>query len=145
MSQKIKTFKGLSIQRMLESITADIVENTSLLERIYRCNELPPEADNAIACLIRSMKKTNETVCEYIEQLSHSQTESREVKSFDIADNIFDVVVTAKKLEALAQTYSESYFTDKDNDNPACYMAATMLDYANKVCDELKNIQSKIN
>ncbi|HFX6705313.1 TPA: hypothetical protein ACIFGI_003260, partial [Salmonella enterica subsp. enterica serovar Napoli] len=112
MSQKIKTFKGLSIQRMLESITADIVENTSLLERIYRCNELPPEADNAIACLIRSMKKTNETVCEYIEQLSHSQTESREVKSFDIADNIFDVVVTAKKLEALAQTYSESYFTD---------------------------------
>ena len=34
---------------ILESIAADIVENTSLLEVIYRINELPPEADNAIA------------------------------------------------------------------------------------------------
>lgn len=55
---------------MLESIAADIVENTSLLEVIYRINELPPEADHAIACLIRSMQKMNETACGYIEQLS---------------------------------------------------------------------------
>ncbi|MDM3007525.1 hypothetical protein OGV82_07960 [Citrobacter sp. CK191] len=55
---------------MLESIAADIVENTSLLEVIYRINELPPEADHEIACLIRSMQKTNETACGYIEQLS---------------------------------------------------------------------------
>ncbi len=54
----------------LESVAADICENTSLLEVIYRINELPPEADHAIACLIRSMQKTNETAYEYIEQLS---------------------------------------------------------------------------
>ncbi|EBW8074701.1 hypothetical protein AUB33_09540 [Salmonella enterica subsp. enterica serovar Hadar] len=51
---------------ILESIAADIVENTSLLEVIYRINELPPEADNAIACLIRSMQKTLDGVNEYV-------------------------------------------------------------------------------
>lgn len=55
---------------ILESVAADIVENTSLLEVIYRINELPPEADNAIACLIRSMLKTSQTAYEYVEQLS---------------------------------------------------------------------------
>jgi hypothetical protein len=55
---------------MLESVAADMYENTSLLEVIYRINELPPEADYAIACLIRSMQKTNETAYKYIEQLS---------------------------------------------------------------------------
>ncbi|EMD6814801.1 hypothetical protein VRT12_003343 [Citrobacter koseri] len=55
---------------MIESVAADICESTSLLEIIYRNYELPPEADNAIACLIRSMQKTNETAYGYIEQLS---------------------------------------------------------------------------
>lgn len=55
---------------MLEIIAAGICESTSLLGVIYRINELPPEADCAIACLIRSMQKTNETAYGYIEQLS---------------------------------------------------------------------------
>ncbi|CAH6600464.1 MAG: hypothetical protein E6805_21380 [Citrobacter freundii] len=54
---------------ILENVAADIVENTSLLEVIYRINELPPEADNAIACLIRSMQKSLEGVNEYIAML----------------------------------------------------------------------------
>lgn len=54
---------------MLESVAAYIVENTSLLEIIYRNYEFPPEADNAIACLIRSMQKTLDGVNEYISQL----------------------------------------------------------------------------
>ena len=54
---------------ILESVAADITENTSLLEVIYRINELPPEADNAIACLIRSMQKTFDGVNEYITML----------------------------------------------------------------------------
>lgn len=54
---------------ILQSVAADIVENTSLLEVIYRINELPPEADNAIACLIRSMQKTLDGVNEYVSML----------------------------------------------------------------------------
>ncbi|WP_431623811.1 hypothetical protein [Citrobacter freundii] len=55
---------------ILESIAADIVENTSLLEVIYRNYELQPEADNAIACLIRSMQKTLDGVNEYVTMLT---------------------------------------------------------------------------
>lgn len=58
---------------ILESIAADIVENTSLLEVIYRINELPPEADNAIACLIRSMQKTLDGVNEYVTMLHQTR------------------------------------------------------------------------
>ncbi|WHW84118.1 hypothetical protein PXV97_09860 [Citrobacter freundii] len=54
---------------IVESVAADIVENTSLLEVIYRNYELPPEADNAIACLIRSMQKTLDGVNEYVTML----------------------------------------------------------------------------
>lgn len=53
---------------MLEDITAEIIENTSLLEFIFRQNELPPEVDNAIACLIRSMVKTSDKAYDYISQ-----------------------------------------------------------------------------
>ncbi|MDU1195661.1 hypothetical protein [Kluyvera ascorbata] len=130
---------------MLESIAADVVESTSLLEVIYRNNELPPEVDNAIACLIRSMQKTNETAYEYVEQLSKNIAGKENVSNLDIIDDVFDAVITAKKLEALTHTYSESYFTDEDNDNPVCYMAAAINDYSMQVCDELKKIQSKLN
>ncbi|MCK7174365.1 hypothetical protein L8P05_10560 [Enterobacter cloacae] len=56
---------------MLEDIAAEITENTSLLEVIHRINEFSPEADNAIACLIRSMNKTCETAYAYVEQFSN--------------------------------------------------------------------------
>lgn len=55
---------------MLNDIAAEITENASLLEVIYRINEFSPEADNTIACLIRSMLKTSQTAYEYVEQLS---------------------------------------------------------------------------
>ena len=58
---------------ILEGVAADIVENTSLLEVIYRINELPPEADNAIACLIRSMQKTLDGVNEYVTMLTQTR------------------------------------------------------------------------
>ena len=60
---------------ILESVAADIVENTSLLEVIYRNYELPPEADNAIACLIRSMQKTLDNTNEYVEHIAYPQCE----------------------------------------------------------------------
>ena len=67
---------------ILESIAVDIVENTSLLEVIYRINELPPEADNAIACLIRSMQKTLDGVNEYVTMLHETR-----ITQHAIADN----------------------------------------------------------
>lgn len=130
---------------MLESIAADIVENTSLLEVIYRNNELPPEVDNAIACLIRSMQKTNETAYEYVEQLSKNITGKNNDYSIDIIDDIFNAITSAKKTEELTRIYIESYFTDKDNDNPQCFMADAIHDYAHKVCTELKAIESKLS
>lgn len=130
---------------MLESIAADIVESTSLLEVIYRNNELPPEADNAIACLIRSMQKTNETAYEYVEQLSKNIAGKSNDSSIDIIDDILNAITSAKKTEELTRIYIESYFTDKDNDNPQCFMADAIHDYAHKACTDLKAIESKLS
>lgn len=130
---------------MLESIAADVVESTSLLEVIYRNNELPPEADNAIACLIRSMQKTNETAYEYVEQLSKNIAGKSNDSSIDIIDDILNAITSAKKTEELTRIYIESYFTDKDNDNPQCFMADAIHDYAHKACTELKDIESKLS
>ncbi|HBZ9864099.1 TPA: hypothetical protein MND73_000805 [Salmonella enterica subsp. houtenae] len=58
--------------KMLETVATEIIENTSLLEVIYRINELPPEADNAIACLIRSMQKALDGVNEYVTSFTSS-------------------------------------------------------------------------
>lgn len=68
----------------------------------------------------------------------------QEKSSTDITDDVFYAVITAKKLEELTHNYNEVYFTDKDNDNPSMYMAATIYDYASRVCSELKIIQSKL-
>lgn len=51
--------------QMLEDISAEIMENTSLLEFIVRNTSDQGEADNALACLIRSMIKTAEKANEY--------------------------------------------------------------------------------
>lgn len=130
---------------MLESIAADIIESTSLLEVIYRNNELPPEVDNAIACLIRSMQKTNETAYEYVEQLSKNITGKSNDYSIDIIDDILNAITSAKKTEELTRVYIESYFTDKDNDNPQCFMADAIHDYDHKACTDLKAIESKLS
>ena len=130
---------------MLENIAADIIESTSLLEVIYRNNELPPEVDNAIACLIRSMQKTNDTAYEYFEQLSKNISGKGDDTNIDIIDDVLNAITSAKKTEELARIYIESYFTDKDNDNPLCFMADAIHYYAHKACSELKAIESKSN
>ncbi|WP_180814294.1 hypothetical protein [Klebsiella quasipneumoniae] len=55
---------------ILETIAAGIAENTVLLELIYKNSNEDHETDCAIACLIRSMKKTLDTTNEYIKSLS---------------------------------------------------------------------------
>jgi hypothetical protein len=57
---------------MLEIVAADIAENTVLLELIYKHSNEDHETDCAMACLIRSMKKTLDTTNEYIKSLSDS-------------------------------------------------------------------------
>lgn len=52
---------------MLESIAAELTENLSLLEFIYRNNPDMGEVDNCLACLIRSMQKSNDQVYRYID------------------------------------------------------------------------------
>ncbi|MBL5924739.1 hypothetical protein [Enterobacter asburiae] len=72
---------------MLNDIASEITENTSLLEIIFRISELTPEADNALACLIRSMMKTSQTAYEYVEQLgSQVNAESPEDKTMEFTD-----------------------------------------------------------
>lgn len=51
---------------MLETITAELVENTSLLEFIFRNSPDNGEIDNNLCCLIRSMQKTSDKAYEYI-------------------------------------------------------------------------------
>ena len=130
---------------MLETIAADIAENTVLLELIYKHSNEDHETDCAMACLIRSMKKTLDTTNEYIKSLSDSPAPQREHGESDISDEIFHATVTARKLEELAHIYNEVYFTDGDNGKPAMYMASAIFDYAIKVCSELKNIEAKLN
>lgn len=66
---------------MLETISADIAENTVLLELIYKHSNEDHETDCAMACLIRSMKKTLDTTNEYIKLLSESPPKGNMVRA----------------------------------------------------------------
>ena len=119
---------------MLEVFVSDIIENTVLLEEIYKKSNENYE-----------MQKTVDNMNGYIKSHINSVKPCIPVAARnDLADDIFDVILTAKKLEALAQTYSESFFTDEDNDNPACHMSAVIFDYARELCTDLKAIENKI-
>ena len=132
--------------QMLETIAADIIENTVLLETIYKNSSEDHETDCAMACLIRSMRKTLDNANEYIKTLSDvSAPPQRDESGADIVDDVFHATITARKLEELAHVYNEVYFTDGDNGKPAMYMASAIFDYAIKVCSELKNIEAKLN
>lgn len=131
--------------QMLEVFVSDIIENTVLLEEIYKKSNENYETDCSINSLIRSMKKTVDNMNEYAKTHSNTTKPCKSVVvEIGLADDIFDAVLTAKKLEAVAQTYSESFFTDEDNDNPACHMSAVIFDYARELCTDLKAIENKI-
>ncbi len=131
--------------QMLEEFVSDIIENTVLLEEIYKKSNENYETDCSINSLIRSMQKTVDNMNGYIKSHINSGKPCIPVAARnDLADDIFDVILTAKKLEAVAQTYSESFFTAEDNDNPACHMSAVIFDYARELCTDLKAIENKI-
>lgn len=62
--------KTPSPRDMLQDLLTEVVENTSLLEVIFRNYEMEPEADNAIQCLIRSQLKTIEKANNFIGMVS---------------------------------------------------------------------------
>lgn len=131
--------------QMLEVFVSDIIENTVLLEEIYKKSNENYETDCSINSLIRSMQKTVDNMNEYVKTHSNSAKPCKSVVvEIGLADDIFDAILTAKKLEAVAQTYSESFFTYEDNDNPACHMSAVIFDYARELCTELKAIENKL-
>lgn len=66
--------------QMLETVSADIIENKVLLELIYKNSNEDHETDCAMACLIRSMQKTLDTTNEFIKTLSEPPANSKNVK-----------------------------------------------------------------
>lgn len=54
---------------MLESVNAEIIENTALLEFIYKNSAEDPQTDCAIACLLRSLYRTREKAEIYVDEL----------------------------------------------------------------------------
>lgn len=66
------TTQSKSPIKMLEELTAEIIENTSLLEMIYSTSNENPETDCAMACLIRSLYKTKEKAENFVEVLLRS-------------------------------------------------------------------------
>jgi tRNA C32,U32 (ribose-2'-O)-methylase TrmJ len=62
---------------MLEAVASDVIENTVLLEVIYKNSSENYETDCAIACLIRSMQKTVDNLNEYIQELGNVSPPSR--------------------------------------------------------------------
>ncbi|MGS3448533.1 hypothetical protein ACB376_11075 [Klebsiella electrica] len=66
--------------QMLEAVASDVIENTVLLEVIYKNSSENYETDCAIACLIRSMQKTVDTTNEFIKTLSEPPENSKNVK-----------------------------------------------------------------
>lgn len=130
---------------MLEDIAAQVSEGVTLLKSIYRNAPDNEEMDCSVACLIRSFEVTLETAYKYIEQLPPQLDTPPEGNSYDIADDVFYATVSAAKLRELTHIYSESYFTDKDSDDPDCLMAAVIYDNAIKTHEILKSIETKLS
>lgn len=52
---------------MMEDISAQLIENASLLETIYKNTDPESETDCALACLIRALRATSNKATEHIE------------------------------------------------------------------------------
>lgn len=86
--------------QMLEVFVSDIIENTVLLEEIYKKSNENYETDCSINSLIRSMQKTVDNMNGYIKSHINSVKPCIPVAARnDLADDIFDVILTAKNLK----------------------------------------------
>ena len=61
--------KAKTPNQMIEELSAEIIESTSLLEIIYKNSDEQPETDCAIACLLRSLYMTKEKADLFVKNL----------------------------------------------------------------------------
>lgn len=64
--------ESISTISILEDVAAELVENTSLLEFIFRNSPDSGETDNHLSCLIRSMQKTCDKAYEYLNHYDYN-------------------------------------------------------------------------
>lgn len=67
-----RNHESISTISILEDVAAELVENTSLLEFIFRYSPDSGEADNHLSCLIRSMQKTCDKAYEYLNHYDYN-------------------------------------------------------------------------
>ncbi|PWF54290.1 hypothetical protein BHT19_0001715 [[Kluyvera] intestini] len=65
--------------------------------------------------------------------------------SLDFVDDVFNALTYAGKTREAASVYIDSYFSDKDNDDPKLLMASVIFDCAVQAHETLKNIETKLN
>ncbi|STS78652.1 Uncharacterised protein [Klebsiella pneumoniae] len=105
--------------QMLEVFVSDIIETLFFWRRSIKKVTRITKQIVSINSLIRSMQKTVDNMNGYIKSHINSVKPCIPVAARnDLADDIFDVILTAKKLEALAQTYSESFLLTRTMTTP---------------------------
>jgi hypothetical protein len=90
------------------------------------------------------MQKTVDNMNEYIKTYSNETIHHKQLIKNDLADDIFDAVLTAKKLEQLHKLIVSLILLVMIM-KPACHMSAVIFDYAHKLCSDLKSIEEKLN
>lgn len=129
--------------QMLETVAADIIENTALLESIYRNSSENHETNCAIACLIRSMQKTLDTANGYVNILSSEQNNTAKM-SVDFSDAVSGAMLNINKICVVGSRYSDAVFSDMDNDDENCLMFRTLIDFAREAKRKLKTAENEL-
>lgn len=141
---------------MLEEVSAEFTENTSLLEMIIRDAPDLGETDNALACLVRAMKKTTEKTQAYIES-NYCQTNTTDASTvnqhtdaitevnMDFADAVDGAMLNIKKILIVGSRYSAAMFADKDEgEDEYCLIIRTLIDFAGAAHSKLKTARAEL-
>ncbi|EOC3267763.1 hypothetical protein ACI258_002833 [Salmonella enterica subsp. enterica serovar Montevideo] len=136
-----------TLLNMLEEVSAEFTESTSLLEMIIRNAPDMGETDNALACLVRSMKKTTEKTQAYIENHYRRDNNTADVTevNIDVADAVDGAMLNINKILIVGSRYSDAMFADKDESNDEhCLIIRTLIDFAREAHKKLKTAESEL-
>lgn len=134
--------------QMLEDIARQLSENISLLDFVLRNTDGGTEKDCTLSCLSRSLTQVHDNVYEHIKTITENKTVALGIQkgsSLDFVDDVFNALTYAGKTREAASAYIDSYFSDKDNDDPKLLMASVIFDCAVQAHETLKNIETKLN
>ncbi|EAQ6130887.1 hypothetical protein AXA88_19320 [Salmonella enterica] len=132
---------------ILEEVSAEFTESTSLLEMIIRNAPDMGETDNALACLVRSMKKTTEKTQTYIESHYCRDNNTADVTevNMDVADAIDGAMLNINKALIVGSRYYDAVFADKDeSENEYCLIIRTLIDFAGAAHSKLKTARTEL-